>query len=105
MAEKNYEKDNSEKGKELSEKYAEAYNEAGLKYENFFQAHEKGAYLIKAENVKDRELFENLVEISILTDMERGRFAGSSSKVKGTYKLPEEVTGRIEKEDNRKQVK
>jgi len=82
--EKEYQKDNYEKGKKLSEQYIASYEETEIKYNNFYKKFKEYVYILMKHNleeVKGNKVSENIIKTVILTDMLMDEFAGNGSKL------------------------
>ena len=96
--EKEYQKDNYEKGKKLSEQYIASYEETEIKYNNFYKKFKEYVYILMKHNleeVKGNKVSENIIKTVILTDMLMDEFAGNGSKLVDIspaliYKIPKE---------------
>ena len=80
---KEYQKDNFEKGKTLSEKYVKSYNDSLEKYDKFFHEYKKTIHIIMKNTINvledqtDKSVSYNRLKISLLCDMFKDKFYGS----------------------------
>ena len=80
---KEYQKDNFEKGKTLSEKYVKSYKNSLEKYDKFFREFTKVKHIVMKNAISvlkyepDKVMSYNKLKINLLCDMFRDKFYGS----------------------------
>ena len=80
---KEYQKDNFEKGKTLSEKYVKSYKNSLEKYDKFFREFTKVKHIVTKNAISvlkyepDKVMSYNKLKINLLCDMFRDKFYGS----------------------------
>ena len=80
---KEYQKDNFEKGKDLSEKYVESYKNSLEKYDKFYDEFTKTKYITMKNSISvlkdesDKIVLYNMSKINLLCEMFKYKFYGS----------------------------
>ena len=80
---KEYQKDNFEKGKKLSEKYIKSYKDLIEKYDKFFHEFRRTMYIAMKNRISileletDKKVSYNMLKINLLCEMFRDKFYGS----------------------------
>ena len=84
---KEYQKDNFEKGKKLSEKYIKSYKDSIEKYDKFFHEFRKTMYVVMKNSISilndqtGKSILYNKLKVNLLCEMFRDKFYGSKLSI------------------------
>lgn len=84
---KEYQKDNFEKGKVLSEKYVKSYRNSLEKYDKFFHEFRKTMYVVMKNSISvlndqtGKSILYNKLKVNLLCEMFRDKFYGSKLSI------------------------